>query len=112
MPRLPISSLLLALAVLLVPACDNDPAEASVANDIPNVTIEKAWFRTTLFSEPIESGASSRSLRVGVGVEQAFAIVRINDHAFLAVTNQPVDAPEAESTRIVFAPATARSLCF
>lgn len=38
--------------------------------------------------------------------------MRINDHAFLARTNEPIDAQEAAQTRIVFSPATARSLCF
>jgi hypothetical protein len=93
-------------------ACDNDPTEASVANELPGATIEKVWFRTTLFEEPLENGQTSRTLRVGVGAEHAFAIVRINGHAFLARTNDPVDAAEAEQTRIVFSPATARSLCF
>jgi hypothetical protein len=98
--------------VFLGVACDNDPTEASVVNELPGATIEKTWFRTTLFTDPLEPGQTSRILRVGVGIEHAFAIVRINDHAFLARTNEPVDAPEAETTRIVFSPATARSLCF
>ena len=105
-----IISLFLSLGV--APACDNDPTEASVVNEVPGATIEKTWFRTTLFDVPLETGQTSQTLRVGTGVEHAFAIVRINEHAFLARTNEPVDAREAESTRIVFSPATARSICF
>lgn len=105
------SAFLLAL-LLSAPGCDNDPAEASVVNEVPAATIEKVWFRTTLFSDPLETGQTSRTLRVGVGVEHAFAVVRINGHAFLARTNEPVDAREAETTNIVFSPRTARSLCF
>jgi hypothetical protein len=112
MRRLSLSPVLLSLALAVVPGCDNDPTEASVVNEVPNATIEKTWFRTTLFTDPLVTGQTSRTLRVGVGVEHAFAIVRINEHAFLARTNEPVDAREAESTRIVFSPATARSLCF
>lgn len=108
--RLSFFSAILTLA--FVPGCDNDPTEASVVNELPGVQIEKTWFRTTLFSGPIEPGQVSQTLRVGAGVEHAFAVVRINDHAFLARTNEPIDAPEAEQTRIVFSPSTARSLCF
>jgi hypothetical protein len=93
-------------------ACDNDPTEASVVNEIPGATIEKTWFRTTLFANALESGQTSQPLRVGAGVEHAYATVRINGHSFLARTNDPVDAHEAEQTRIVFSPTTARSLCF
>lgn len=100
------------VAVLGTPACDNDPTEASVVNDVPGATIERTWFRTTLFSDPLETGQTSRTLRVGVGTEHAFAIVRIDGHAFLARTNAPVDARESEQTLIVFSPATSRSLCF
>lgn len=105
---------ILALAIALAPisGCDNDPAEASVVNDIPGATIEKTWFRTTLFTDAIETGQTSRTLRVGVGVEHAYAIVRINGHAFVARTNEPVDAREGDQTRIVFSAATARSTCF
>src|SRR5688572_16653623 len=98
--------------VLLVPGCDNDPTEATVVNEVPGVTIEKTWFRTTLFAEPLETGQTSQTLRVGAGIEHAFAVVRINDKTFLARTNDPVDVREAETTRIVFSPATARSMCF
>ena len=107
-----LSPLVLVLVLACVPACDNDPTEASVANEIPGATIEKTWFRTTLFTGPLDSGQTSQTLRVGAGVEHAFAVVRVGEHAFLARTNEPVDAREAESTRIVFSPATARSLCF
>lgn len=100
------------LAVGLVPGCDNEPTEAAVVNDLPSAKIEKTWFRTTLFDAPLESGQVSQTLRVGAGIEHAFAIVRIDDHAFLARTNEPIDAREAEETRIVFSPTTARSLCF
>lgn len=100
------------VCLCLALGCDNDPTEASVVNAIPGATIEKSWFRTTLFSGPLETGQTSQTLRVGTGVEHAFAIVRINDHAFLARTNDPVDAREAEATRIVFSPSTARSICF
>jgi hypothetical protein len=112
MRRLSLSPVLLSLALAVVPGCDNDPTEASVVNEVPNATIEKTWFRTTLFTDPLVTGQTSRTLRVGVGVEHAFAIVRINERAFLARTNEPIDAREAESTRIVFSPVTARSLCF
>lgn len=94
------------------PACDNDPTEASIVNEVPGATIEKTWFRSTLFDTPLETGQTSQTLRVGTGVEHAFAIVRINDHSFLARTNEPIDAREAETTRILFSPATARSICF
>lgn len=100
------------LALAGVPGCDNDPTEASVVNDVPGATIEKTWFRSTLFAGPLETGQTSQTLRVGTGVEHAFAIVRINEHVFLARTNEPVDAREAETTRIVFSPAAARSICF
>lgn len=114
MRRLPLSFsvVLSSLAVALVPGCDNDPTEASIVNEVPGATIEKTWFRTTLFAEPIETGQTSRTLRVGVGVEHAFAVVRINDHVFLARSNEAVDARAAEATRIVLSPTTARSLCF
>src|SRR5690349_2008219 len=91
---------LISVFATLVFACDNDPTEASVVNEIPNATIEKTWFRTTLFVDPLETGQTSRTLRVGVGIENAYAVVRINGHSFLARTNDPVDAPEAEQTRI------------
>jgi hypothetical protein len=100
------------LFALLLSACNNEPTEASVVNDLPGVTIEKVWFRTTLFTEVIETGHASGTLRVGAGTEPAYAIVRINGHAFVARTNDPVDAPAAEQTSIVFSPTTARSLCF
>lgn len=103
---------LVSFTLVAAPACDNDPTEASVVNELPGATIEKTWFRTTLFDAPLEAGQTSQTLRVGTGVEHAFAIVRINDHAFLARTNDPVDAREAETTRIVFSPTTARSICF
>jgi hypothetical protein len=114
MRRSPLSHFVSALVLLLafVPGCENDPAEASVANEIPGAIIEKTWFRTTLFTGPLENGQTSQTLRVGVGVEHAFAIVRIGEHAFVARTNEPIDAREADSTRIVFSPSTARSLCF
>jgi hypothetical protein len=115
MRRSVLLSLLLAVsscAAAFVSACDNDPTEASVVNDVPGATIEKAWFRTTLFTDPLETGQTSQTLRVGVGAEHAFAVVRINGHAFLARTNDRVDAAEAEQTRIVFSPKAARSLCF
>jgi hypothetical protein len=105
-------SLLLLLPLLFVVACDNDPTEASVVNELPGATIEKTWFRTTLFAGALETGQTSQTLRVGAGVEHAYAIVKINGHSFLARTNDPIDAQEAEQTRIVFSPATARSLCF
>jgi hypothetical protein len=115
MRRLPLSSRVLILvcsALGAAPACDNEPTEASIVNELPGATIEKTWFRTTLFSDSLEAGQTSRALRVGVGVEHAFAIVRINERAFLARTNEQIDAREAETARIVFSPTTARSLCF
>lgn len=111
MRQLTLASLLVLLLVPL-PGCDNDPTEAAVVNEVPGATVEKTWFRTTLFAGPLETGQTSQTFRVGVGIEHAFAIVRINDKTFLARTNDPVDAREAETTRIVFSPATARSLCF
>jgi hypothetical protein len=98
--------------LVFVGACDNDPTEASIVNEIPDATIEKTWFRTTLFTEPVEPGQTSRTLRVGAGAEPAYAVVRIHGHSFVARTNAVVDATEADHTRIVFSPATARSLCF
>ena len=100
------------LCLMLVPGCDNDQTEATVVNEVPGAVIEKTWFRTTLFAEPLETGQTSQTRRVGVGVEHAFAIVRIDDKTFLARTNEPVDVREAETTRIVFSPATSRSICF
>jgi len=70
--------LLSVLGLALVPGCDNDPTEATVANELPGATIEKTWFRTTLFTDPLATGQTSRTLRVGVGVEDAFAIARIH----------------------------------
>lgn len=102
--------------VLLLPfvvlACEPDPTEASVANELPDAKIEKVWFRTTLFSQSLESGQASESLRVGTGTEHAYAVVRIGAHAFVARTNDPVHAEPGDSVRIVFSPATSRSLCF
>jgi hypothetical protein len=107
-----LASVGLVLLLAAASGCENDLAEASVANEIRGATIEKTWFRTTLFTGPLEDGQTSQTLRVGVGVENAFAVVRIGAHAFIARTNEPIDAREAESTRIVFSPASARSLCF
>jgi hypothetical protein len=104
--------LALCFALAAMPGCDNDPTEASIVNEVPGATIRKTWFRTTLFTDSLETGQTSRTLRIGVGAEHAFAIVRINERAFLARTNEPIDAGEGETTRIVFSPTTARSLCF
>lgn len=104
----------IALLALLstIAGCDAQPTEASVANDLPSATIEKAWFRTTLFAQPLESGEASELLRVGTGVEPAYAVVRIGAHAFVARTTLPARAEAGETLLISFSPATSRSLCF
>lgn len=102
-------ALLLPFALL---GCEPDPTEASVVNDLPAATLEKVWFRTTLFAQPLETGQSSEPLRVGTGEEHAYALVRIGSHAFVARTNDPVRAEAGEPVRIVFSPATSRSICF
>src|SRR5687767_8154528 len=100
------------LLCFLLLACDNDPAEATVVNDVPNATIEKVWFRTTLFTQPLETGQTSEPLRIGTGAEPAYAVMKIGERRFLARTNDPVFADPAGVTRIVFSPQSARSLCF
>lgn len=107
-PRLVLVSFLLAPVF----ACDADPTEASVVNELPGATIEKVWYRTTLFTQPLESGQSSEPLRVGTGEEHAYAVVRVGTHTYAARTAEPVRAEPGDSVRIVLSPTTVRSVCF
>lgn len=93
-------------------SCDGDPTEATVVNELSDVTIDQVWFRTTLFVGPFEPGQSSAALRVGTGTEPAYAVVRAGDVAYVARTVDPVVVAAGESVRIVFSPSTARSRCF
>jgi hypothetical protein len=104
---------LLALALSAsIAACEPDPVEATVSNELPAGTIETVWFRTTLFTQPLEIGQTSEALRVGTGVEPAYALVRIGGRTYAARTAEPVRAEAGESARIVFSAASVRSLCF
>ena len=101
-----------------------DPAEGVVVNNLAAnvpVTIEKVWFRTTLFTKPIAIGESSETLRVGTGTERAYALVRIGEddpdagasaRRFVAQTKEPISSEVAKKVTIDFSAASARSLCF
>jgi hypothetical protein len=111
----------LLLAILLgLFACDNAPAEAVVVNGHADMTLEKVWFRTTMFFRPIGPGSSSEALRVGTGVEHAYAVIRLGEDdldagtkakRFVARTREPVDSQPSETVKIVFSPTATRSPC-
>src|SRR5690349_3983053 len=110
--------LLIVAAVASVFACgqDDSPAEGEVLNQLGGnapVTIEKVWFRTTLFQRPVGDGEKSETLRVGVGTEPAYAIIRIGEEKrYLARTKNPVVAEEEKKVTIAFNAANTQSLCF
>ena len=61
------------LALAGVPGCDNDPTEASVVNDVPGATIEKTWFRSTLFAGLSAEEQADIAARIFPGEELAIA---------------------------------------
>jgi hypothetical protein len=113
------------IALAPVTACDNAAAEAVVVNELgandPPITLEKVWFRTTLFTRPVAPGESSETLRIGTGVEYAYAVIRVGQddpdggppaRRYVARTREPVDAQPATVTSIVFSATGSQSLCF
>jgi len=127
-------------AFAAVTGCENDPAEAFVTNEFAATgdtafVVEKAWYRTTLFTTPLAPSEVSPSLRVGSGTEHAYAIVRAvvpeADDAgeggagdggspeqrpapryFVARTNDPIGVEPSKSVRIAFSIDTSSSACF
>src|SRR5437868_2095500 len=99
-------------------ACDNEAAEATVSNELPveggdAFTVERLWYRTTLFVRAIPPGATSESLRVGTGAEPAYAVLVIGEppRRFVARSNDAVVTEPGESVRIVVSQEAMRSTC-
>lgn len=63
------------LLCLTLAACQEDVTDAHVENRTTDLVVVKAWYRSTLFVDPIAPGASSESLRVGAGTEPLYALV-------------------------------------
>jgi hypothetical protein len=112
-------------AIALASGCtEAEPAEAVVLNRLSAnapVTIEKVWFRTTLFARPIAMGETSESLRVGTGTEHAYAVVRVGEdepdggaraRRFVARTKDLISSEAETKLTIELSTATAQSLCF
>jgi hypothetical protein len=100
-------------------ACDpNDPARALVVNDLPaegpeSFTVEKAWYRTTLFFRPVKPGEGSEMPSVGYGREHAYFILSAGDPAkrFLAMSTAEIEVAVGEQSRIIVNASTIRSTC-
>lgn len=100
-------------------ACDpTDPARATIVNELPAegaeaYTIEKAWYRTTLFFRPVKPGESSESASVGFGKETAYFVLAIGEPAqrYLAVSTNEIETSVGEQARIVVNASTIRSTC-
>ena len=107
---------LVTVAALLACGQDNSPAEGEVLNLLGGsapVTIEKVWFRTTLFQRPIAGGEKSETLRVGTGTEPAYAVVRIGEEKrYLARTKNPISSEAEKKVSIAFDVPNTQSLCF
>lgn len=113
------SSLLFALVAGSIAACDPaEPARVTIANELPAegaeaFTIDKAWYRTTLFVRPVAPGEASESASIGFGKETAYFVLTIGDppQRYLAMSTNEIETSQGEQARIVVNASTIRSTC-
>lgn len=114
-----VSSMLVGAAASTFAACDpNEPARMTIANELPAegaeaFTIEKAWYRTTLFFRPIAPGETSETSSVGFGKEAAYFVLAIGEppQRYLAVSTGEIETSVGEQARFVVNASTIRSTC-
>lgn len=99
------------------PACETtSPAEAVVRNGFePDATapvLAKVWYRSTLWTGPIEPGTESGALRVGTGAERAYAIVTVGSRSFAAVSREVITTSVGETKTLTFSAGESMATCF
>jgi hypothetical protein len=107
------------LSLLAFTACDpTEPARATVVNGLPSegaeaFTIDRAWYRTTLFFRPLKPGESSEAQSVGFGKESAYFVLSIGDppRRFLAMSENELETAVGEQVRIEVRASNLRSTC-
>ena len=112
-------SVLAVTATRALSACDpHEPARASLVNELPaqgteSYTIEKAWYRTTLFFRPVRPGEVSETSSVGFGREHAYFVLAIGEppRRIVAATSREVETSVGEQATIVVNLQTIRSEC-
>lgn len=92
------------------------PAEAAVRNGFePGASapvIAKVWYRSTLWTGPVDPGAESGALRVGTGSERAYAILTIGSRSFVAVSRDVITTSVGETKMLTFSAGESLAPCF
>ncbi len=109
----------IALLAALAFACDpHEPARATIMNQLPaegaaSFTVDKTWFRTTLFFRPVKPGESTEAATVGFGRESAYFVLSLGDPAkrIFAISTREVEIAAGEQGSISVNPQSIRSAC-
>lgn len=102
-------------SMLTVSCATTSATERSVENAWPDgpgaPTLVKVWYRTTLWERPIAPGTQSEVLRVGTGEEPAYAVLRIGERQFLAVSRDAIVTLAGTEGVLSFSPTVSRGAC-
>lgn len=112
----PFTKVLIAGSAILATSCEaNDPVEATITNGFapgPRApTLEKVWYRSTLWRGPIAPQATSESRRVGTGAERAYAIMTLDAQRFVIVSRAVITAAPGTSLSIEFSGESSAGQC-
>lgn len=100
-------------------ACQTNLTEAVVVNEFSTdggapLTVYRAWYRSTLYLDPIAPGTRSEALRVGAGAEVAYALLAPGydpevgpSRLVVARTKEVVETRPGDTSTIVFSEQTA-----